>query len=179
MKYRQSLVWLKTPLWSAEMSWRQDRYYYHWPKWKLHSQARTEFSPHISLQSREKKKKKVTHQPSLVMIYKPEPWAWVGYKIRVRALHYFLALLFSSYYQRQGYQTGTTLPMQKATELLNLASWQGTSAISATPAQDISRLVNYVFLSLRETVQREENEQHLVLSLATENGAIRFYLKLE
>lgn len=103
----------------------------------------------------------------------------MGYKIRVRALHYFLALLFSSYYQRQGYQTGTTLPMQKATEMLNLASWQGTSAISATPAQDISRLVNYVLLSLRETVQREENEQHLVLSLATENGAIRFYLKLE
>lgn len=101
----------------------------------------------------------------------------MGYKIRV--LHYFLAMLFSSYYFRQGYQIGTTLRMEKATELLNLASWQGTSAVSARPTKDISRLVNYVFLSLRETVQREENEQHLVLSLATENGAIPFYLKLE
>lgn len=93
------------------------------------------------------------------MIYKSEPWAWVGYKIRVIVPHYFLAMLFSSYYFRQGYQIGTTLPMEKATELLNLASWQGTSAVSARPTEDISRLVNYVFLSLRETVQREENEQ--------------------
>lgn len=115
--YRQFLVWLKTPPWSAAMSWRQETYYPCWPTWKLHIQARTEFSPQISPQSRKGKKQQQQNKQRNKQKHK-----WKTNKKRdkkhlcnsssksssdsklwgsSRALHYLLSTLFSSYHWKQ------------------------------------------------------------------------------